>query len=84
MDFPNGKALILNFSASEYFLPPFMESMPKLKVLMIVNHNPKCATLKGISVFSSLTRFKVVWLIVPPLQEYCQYWKIRESILYYV
>ena len=75
MEFPNAKALILNFSASEYFLPPFMESMPKLKVLMIVNHNPKRATLKGILVFSSLTQLKVVWLIVPPLQEYCQYWK---------
>ena len=67
MDFRNGKDLILNFSVSEYFLPPFMESMPKLKVLMIVNHNPKRATLKGISVFSSLNQLKVVWLIVPPL-----------------
>ena len=67
VDFPNGKALILNFFASEYFLPPFMESMPKLKVLMIVNHNPKRATLKGISVFSSLNQLKVFWLIVPPL-----------------
>ena len=78
MDFPNAKALILSFSTSEYFIPPFMESMPKLKVLMIVNHNPKRATLKGISVFYSLTWLKVVQLervTVPPLQEYCQYWK---------
>ena len=83
MYFPNAKALILNFSASEYFLPPFMESMPKLKVLMIVNHNSKCVTLKGISVFSSLTQLKFVWLervIVPPLQEYCQSWKKLEKL----
>ena len=83
MDFPNSKALILKFSASEYFLPPFMESMPKLKVLMIVNHNSKCATLKGISVFFSLTQLKFVRLervIVPPLQEYCQSWQKLEKL----
>ena len=82
-DFPNAKALILSFSTSEYFISPFMESMPKLKVLMIVNHNYKRATLKGISVFSSLNRLKVVQLervIVPPLQEYCQSWKKLEKL----
>ena len=55
MNFPNAKAFILKFSTSEYFLPPFMQSMDKLKVLIIVNHNSKRATLKGISVLSSLT-----------------------------
>lgn len=83
MKFPNAKALILNFSASEYFLPPFMQSMDKLKVLIIVNHNSKRATLKGISVLSSLTRLKVIRLervIVPPLQEYCQSWQKLEKL----
>lgn len=83
MKFPDAKALILNFSASEYFLPPFMESMPQLKVLIIVNHHSKRATLKGISVFSSLTQLKVVRLervIVPPLQEYRQSWQKLEKL----
>lgn len=83
MDFPNAKAFILNFSASEYFLPPFMQSMKKLKVLIIVNHSSKRATLEGVSVLSSLTRLKVVWLervIVPPLQEYCQSWPKLEKL----
>ena len=83
MNFPNAKALILNFSSSEYFLPPFMQSMHQLKVLIIVNHNSKRATLKGISVLSSLTRLKVVRLervIVPPLQEYCQSWQKLEKL----
>lgn len=83
MKFPKAKALILNFSASEYFLPPFMESMPELKVLIIVNHHFKRATLKGISVFSSLTQLKVVRLErvkVPPLQEYRQSWQKLEKL----
>jgi Leucine-rich repeat (LRR) protein len=83
MNFPKAKALILNFSASEYFLPPFMGSMPKLKVLIIVNHSSKRATLKGISVFSSLTRLKVVRLervIIPPFQEYCKSWQNLEKL----
>lgn len=83
MDFPNVKALILNFSASEYFLPPFMPSMHKLKVLIIVNHSSKRATLEGVSVLSSLARLKVVRLervIVPPLQEYCQSWPKLEKL----
>lgn len=83
MNFPNAKALILNFSASEYFLPPFIQSMNKLKVLIIVNHNSKRATLKGITVLSSLTRLRVVRLervIVPPLQEYCQSWQKLEKL----
>lgn len=83
MKFPKAKALILNFSATEYFLPPFMESMPELKVLIIVNHHFKRATLKGISVFSSLTQLKVVRLErvkVPPLQEYRQSWQKLEKL----
>lgn len=83
MKFPKAKALILNFSASKYFLPPFMESMPELKVLIIVNHHFKRATLEGISVFSSLTQLKVVRLErvkVPPLQEYRQYWQKLEKL----
>lgn len=83
MKFPKAKALILNFSASEYFLPPFMESMPELKVLIIVNHHFQRATLKGISVFSSLTQLKVVRLErvkVPPLQEYRQSWQKLEKL----
>ena len=83
MNFPNAKALILNISASEYFLPPFMQSMHKLEVLMIFNHNTKRARLKGISVFSSLSQLKVVQLegvIVPPLQEYCHSWQQLEKL----
>lgn len=83
MDFRNIKALILNFSASKYFLPPFIQSMDKLQVLIIINHSSKRATLEGISVLCSLTRLKVVRLervIVPPLQEYCQSWPELEKL----
>lgn len=57
--------------------------MAELKVLIIVNHHFKRATLKGISVFSSLTQLKVVQLErvkVPPLQEYRQSWQKLEKL----
>eukprot|EP01018_Ginkgo_biloba_P002523 Gb_38650 [translate_table: standard] len=75
MDFPAAEALVLNFAASEYYLPSFLRTMHKLKVLIIVNHNSKRAKLKGLSAFPSLTQLKSVRLervIVPPLQEHSQ------------
>eukprot|EP01018_Ginkgo_biloba_P002521 Gb_38649 [translate_table: standard] len=75
MDFPEAEALVLNFAASEYYLPSFLRTMHKLKVLIIVNHNSKRAKLKGLSAFPSLTQLKSVRIervIVPPLQKHSQ------------
>lgn len=83
MNFPRTEALVLNFSASEYFLPPFLQTMHKLKVLVIVNYNSKRATLKGLSVLSSLSQLKSLRLermIVPPLHNYCQSWEKLEKL----
>ena len=74
VDFPEAEALVLSFSGSEYFLPPFLHTMPKLKVLIILNYNSKRATLTGLASLLSLTQLKTIRLerfIVPPLYEYC-------------
>ncbi|GLJ30695.1 hypothetical protein SUGI_0608150 [Cryptomeria japonica] len=83
MNFPRTEALVLNFSASEYCLPPFLQTMHKLKVLVIVNYNSKRATLEGLSVLSSLSQLKSLRLermIVPPLHNYCQSWEKLEKL----
>ncbi|GLJ30694.1 hypothetical protein SUGI_0608130 [Cryptomeria japonica] len=85
MNFPRAKALVLNFSASEYFLPPFLQTMQQLKVLVIVNYNSERASLKGLSVLSSLSQLKSLRLervIVPPLHDYCQTWQKLEKLLF--
>ncbi|KAG6608499.1 putative disease resistance protein, partial [Cucurbita argyrosperma subsp. sororia] len=62
MIFPETEVLILNFSSSEYFLPPFLCNMPKLRTLVVLNNNAAHATLSNFSVFSSLTNLKSIWL----------------------
>eukprot|EP01018_Ginkgo_biloba_P002525 Gb_38651 [translate_table: standard] len=75
MDFPEVEALIINFAGGEYFLPSFIETMHELKVLIVVSHSSKRATLKGLSVLSSLSQLKSVYferVIAPPLHEHSE------------
>lgn len=72
MEFPKAEVLILNFSSNIYFLPPFIENMPKLRALIVINHSTSNAELRNFSVFSSLTKLRSLWLervSVPPLSE---------------
>lgn len=72
MEFPKAEVLILNFSSDSYFLPPFIENMPKLRALIVINHSTSNAVLRNFSVFSSLTKLRSLWLervCVPHLSE---------------
>eukprot|EP01018_Ginkgo_biloba_P008453 Gb_07066 [translate_table: standard] len=83
MDFPEAEALILHFTASEYFLPSFLRTMAKLKVLILFNYGSKRATLGGLSALSSLTQLKSVRLerlIVPLLQEHSKVFQSLEKL----
>ncbi|KAF2309892.1 hypothetical protein GH714_005517 [Hevea brasiliensis] len=61
MDFPKTEVLIVNFSANEYFLPPFIDNMPNLRALIVINYSTQNATLH-FSVFSDLANLKSLWL----------------------
>ncbi|KAF3781762.1 putative disease resistance protein [Nymphaea thermarum] len=60
LDLPNAEVLILNFSATSYSLPPFLQSMKNLKVLVVANHGSNRAELDGLSLLSSLNKLKRV------------------------
>ncbi|CAK9317191.1 unnamed protein product [Citrullus colocynthis] len=62
MIFPEAEVLILNFSSSGYFLPPFLCNMPKLRALVVLNNNATHATLNNFSVFFSLVNLRSIWL----------------------
>ncbi|KAJ9186687.1 hypothetical protein P3X46_002232 [Hevea brasiliensis] len=62
MDFPKAEVLILNFSANEYFLPPFIYDMPRLRALIVINYSTRNAVLKNFSAFSDLANLKSLWL----------------------
>ena len=62
MNFPEAEVLLLFFDSTEYFLPPFLQSMKNLKFLMISNCGTNKATVKGLDVLSSLTQLKSVRL----------------------
>ncbi|CAN6582725.1 unnamed protein product [Malus baccata var. baccata] len=63
MEFPKCEVLILNFSSDdEYLLPPFIENMPKLRALIIMNYSTSNAILNGFSVFSNLSNLRSLWL----------------------
>ncbi|KAH9292208.1 hypothetical protein KI387_042605, partial [Taxus chinensis] len=74
MNFFETKALLL-FTSSDYFLPPFLKSMKKLKFLMVCNYGPKRAIVKGLDALSSLTQLKSVdleRLSAHPIQNHCK------------
>ncbi|XP_031496247.1 putative disease resistance protein At5g47280 [Nymphaea colorata] len=58
LSLPNAEVLILNFSATSYSLPPFLQSMKNLKVLLVANHGSNRAELDGLSLLSSLNKLK--------------------------
>jgi hypothetical protein len=61
IDFPEVEALALFFAASQYCLPTFLHSMPKLKVVYIYNYGSKRAILHGLPSFPSFTQIKSVF-----------------------
>ncbi|KAK8552500.1 hypothetical protein V6N13_120897 [Hibiscus sabdariffa] len=70
MEFPKAEVLILNFASSDYFLPPFIDDMPKLRALIVINYGTTEATLLNFSVFTNLANLRSLWLekvLVPEL-----------------
>ncbi|CAN4092766.1 unnamed protein product [Withania somnifera] len=61
MDCPKAEVLILNFASSEYFLPLFLENMPKLRALIIINYISSNVVLHNMSVFSHLINLRSLW-----------------------
>ncbi|WOH05974.1 hypothetical protein DCAR_0625397 [Daucus carota subsp. sativus] len=61
MEFPKAEVLIINFSSSEYALPHFIENMPKLRALVIINYSSSSAVLHNTSVFSNLANLTSLW-----------------------
>ncbi|GMJ08065.1 ADR1-like 1 [Hibiscus trionum] len=62
MEFPKAEVLVLNFSSTEYFLPPFIDDMPKLKVLIVINYGTTEAILQNFPVFTNLACLRSLWL----------------------
>ncbi|XAR61835.1 hypothetical protein NMG60_11016359 [Bertholletia excelsa] len=62
MAFPKAEVLILNFVSGEYFLPPFIENMPKLRVLVLINYSTKNTIIRNLSVFANLQNLRSLWL----------------------
>ncbi|XVF65702.1 hypothetical protein PTKIN_Ptkin09bG0270500 [Pterospermum kingtungense] len=58
MEFPNAKVLILNFSSDEYFLPSFIDDMPKLSTIIVINHGTTEATLQNFSDINNLANLR--------------------------
>ncbi|KAL1222191.1 Disease resistance protein ADR1 [Cardamine amara subsp. amara] len=71
MELPKAEVLILNFSSENYFLPPFIGKMGKLRALVIINNGMSQARLHGFSVFTNLAKLRSLWLervhVVPEL-----------------
>lgn len=61
MECPKTEVVVLNFSSAQYFLPPFLEKMPRLRALILINHNASNALLHNTSVLSSLTNLRSLW-----------------------
>ncbi|XP_047320162.1 probable disease resistance protein At4g33300 [Impatiens glandulifera] len=77
MDFPEAEVLILDLSSSdEYFLPPFIHNMPKLKSLIVINHGRKNTTINNLSVFTNMNNLRSLWFekisipkLLPPFEK---------------
>jgi hypothetical protein len=83
IDFREVEALGLFFASSEYCLPTFLHTMPKLKVLIIYNYGSQRARLSGLPNFPSPVQIRSVLLnklIVPPLYENCKSWETLEKL----
>ncbi|ESW32810.1 hypothetical protein PHAVU_001G018900 [Phaseolus vulgaris] len=62
LEFPKAEVLIINLTSSEYFLPHFINRMPNLRALIIINYSAKYACLHNISVFKNLSNLRSLWL----------------------
>ena len=62
LEFPKAEVLIINFTSSEYFLPPFIGRMPNLRALIIINYSASYACLHNVSVFEKLVNLRSLWL----------------------
>lgn len=74
MEFPKAEVLILNFSACEFVLPPFINNMPRLRALIIINHSTSHAVLHNLSVFAAMPNLRSLWLervSVPQFPDQC-------------
>jgi hypothetical protein len=84
IDFPEVEALTLFFAASQYCLPTFLQSMPKLKVIIIYNYGSKRAILSGLPSFPSPVQIRSVFLnkliVPPPLYKNCRSWERLEKL----
>lgn len=58
MNFLEAEALLLHFTSTEFFLPPFLKSMKNLKCLMVFNYTKKKGTIKGLDVLPLLSQLK--------------------------
>ncbi|KAH9328970.1 hypothetical protein KI387_001078, partial [Taxus chinensis] len=70
--FPKAQALVLIFAGNECILPTFLQTMLKLKVLIIINQNSTTTKLEGMLDFKSLRCLRLEKLTVPPLGDYIQ------------
>lgn len=81
--FPEVEALALIFSAGQYCLPTFLQTMPKLKVLILYNYSSQRTTLSGLPSFPSPVQIRSVLLNklrVPPLYDNCRSWERLEKL----
>jgi len=62
LEFPKAEVLIINFTSTEYFLPLFINRMPNLRALIIINYSATYACLHNISVFKNLSNLRSLWL----------------------
>ncbi|CAL0332687.1 unnamed protein product [Lupinus luteus] len=62
LEFPKAEVLIINFTSNEYFLPPFIDRMPNLRALIVINYSASYATLHNVSVFNNLANLRSLWL----------------------
>ncbi|KAJ4952292.1 hypothetical protein NE237_029124 [Protea cynaroides] len=83
MHFPEAEVLILNFSATKYTLPSFMEKMEKLKVLIIKNFGGFCPELDCLRTpghFPNLRRVRLENSLIPSLNEITMPFKNLQKI----
>ncbi|KAJ4954124.1 hypothetical protein NE237_030956 [Protea cynaroides] len=82
MHFPEAEALILNFSATKYTSPSFMEKMEKLKVLIVINYGCFCAELDCLTPrhFPNLRRVRLEKVLIPSLNEITMPFKNLQKI----
>ncbi|PNX94355.1 putative disease resistance protein [Trifolium pratense] len=62
LEFPKAEVLIINFTSKDYFLPPFIDRMPNLRALIVINYSASYASLHNVSIFNNLANLRSLWL----------------------